>query len=85
MRYEDMIPLDPDTLTIGDANSIIEMLRGLGTADLHPDYITFTIDTSDLTDIPDDLWSLRDLLAEIEIELNSRGINYTADREKVTA
>lgn len=85
MKYRDTIKLNTQETTLAEADSIIEHLQGLGYAALKDGTITFEIDTEVLTDTPDDLWSLRDLLAEIEIELGSRGIQYTAVREKVSS
>ena len=75
LTYRDEIELPGET-TLDTARIIEEHLRGFGRAGRNDQRLAFELEA-------DDLWQLRDTLAEIEGTLASHGIVYMADREKV--
>ena len=73
--YSDTVEL-PGEVTLEQAEQLDEYLTGLGWTNRVGRTIGFEVER-------DDLWDLHEIVSEIEIELSTYGLHYTADKDKV--
>lgn len=77
--YEDKVIL-PDNATLSTIRMVLDVLRGHGSAELVTPFdrgvIRFAIEA-------EDLWDLRETLADIEDTLKSEMIDYSTNKELV--
>ena len=76
LRYRDTIEL-PGEVTLSQAGELDDYLTGLGWTNRVGRQLGFEVEA-------DDLWDLRETLAEVEVQLSTYGCHYSADKEKVS-
>ena len=83
MRYDETIKV-PAHIRIEDLELAMEKVREVGYSDiLHtPFRLTILIEEPEIVDNnPFDGWFIRDVLADLELELNALGFDWTPDRK----
>ncbi len=75
--YEDTIALDP-YISIETVRAVRDKLRELGTANIAGDFdkIVFSLEANDL-------WDVHEYLFDIQITVESYGLSFSPDKEKV--